>query len=80
MIGTFLLKSCPSCHKPFAAKEVKRTMVASDDKSSPSSMAGFPWKNEFPEDYQSPHVHTYRVTYRCRFCRHEWDDLIQWKA
>ncbi len=55
-------------------------MVASDDKSSPSSMAGFPWQNEFPEDYQSPHVHTYKVTYRCRFCQHEWGDLVQWKA
>jgi len=59
---------------------VKRAMIASDDSVSPSSMVGFPMQNEFPEDYHSPHVHTYRVTYRCRFCQHEWNDLEQAKS
>ncbi len=63
-----------------AAEEVKRVMIASDDNSSPKPPSMPMTKYELPEDYQSPHIHTYKVTYRCRFCSHEWDDLIQLRA
>jgi len=78
-----LLRSCPSCHKPFAAQEVTRVMVASDDTNlptdPPTTLIGFD-KYEFPEDYRSAHVHVYKVTYKCRFCKHEWKDLAQWRS
>jgi hypothetical protein len=52
-------------------------LVASDDNGSPDTMVGLPISYAVPEDQQSPHIHTYRVTYRCKFCQHEWDDLTQ---
>jgi hypothetical protein len=73
-----LLKSCPSCHRLFAAEEVAKAMVASDDDSTPGG-ANASFKYARPEDCQSPHVHT-QVTYRCRFCQHEWGNLTQSKA
>jgi len=63
-----------------AAEAVKRVMIASDDNSSPIPPSIPMTKYELPEDYQSPHVRTYKVAYRCKFCSHEWHDLIQLRA
>jgi ssDNA-binding Zn-finger/Zn-ribbon topoisomerase 1 len=80
-VWNILFEKCPSCHKRFQRKEIKRGLLGSDDnsKADPNSVLGLE-RYSLPENYQSPHVHTYKITYKCKSCGHEWNDLIQTKA
>jgi hypothetical protein len=43
-------------------------------------LAPAPMKWEWQDNFdKETHVRTYRVTYKCKHCGHEWTDLIQKK-
>jgi hypothetical protein len=64
----------------FQAKEVKRDLIGSDELRQKDPLAPAPMEWEWQDNFdKEKHVHTFKVTYKCRHCGHEWNDLIQKK-
>ena len=75
-----MFRRCPSCHFVFQAKEVKKELLGADTLVQKDYLAPAPMKWEWQDNFdKETHVHTYRVTYKCKHCGHEWTDLSQKK-
>ena len=77
-----MFRKCPSCRWFFQAKEVKRELLGADKlmQKDPLIIAEDYMKWEWQDNFdKETHVHTYRATYKCKHCGHEWTDLVQKK-
>jgi rubredoxin len=77
-----VFRKCPSCHWVFQAKEVKRDLLEAETREGKypfirdDPIVHAVWKTNLGFE---KHVHTFRVTYKCKHCGHTWTDLTQKK-
>ncbi len=50
-------------------------MLQQKDPLAPAPME-YMWQDNFDKE---KHVHTFKVTYKCKHCAHEWNELVQEK-
>ena len=73
-----MLGRCPSCRRLFQAKEVKRELLAVDKLIQKDPLAPYPMEEVWQDNFdKEKYIQTYKVTFKCKHCGHEWTDLTQ---